>query len=234
MNKSVDSVDVVILAGGLGTRLRSEINNRPKCLASINGKVFLDILIDFYVEQGFKRFIICVGYKKDQVKAHLNNRDDCNIIFSEEITPLGTGGALKLAQSKIKSKLYIVHNGDTFVDLVLFDYIKWFLENDFQFSIVTIKNIMSEQFGTVTVSRDDRIMAFEEKLQSSKSTYINGGVYLIRNGFIDFKSYKEAFSLEKDLIPSLLIKKVYAYFCSGRFIDIGTKESFMNAKLFFK
>ena len=86
-------MDAVILVGGLGIRLRPLLINKPKCLMSINGKPFIDILLDYCIDQGLRRFILCVCYRKEQVIEHLRNRNDCKIIFSEEDKPLGTGGA---------------------------------------------------------------------------------------------------------------------------------------------
>ena len=89
----LSKLDTVILAGGLGTRLQPVLKDKPKCLAPIDGIPFIDILLDDCIEQGLQRFIICVGYLKEQVIEHLCKRNDCIIVFSEEDTPLGTGGA---------------------------------------------------------------------------------------------------------------------------------------------
>ena len=79
-----DFLDFVILVGGLGTRLQS---NKPKCLALINGVPFIDILINYYIKQGIKRFILSLGYLKEMIVEHLSRRDDCEIIFSIEEYP---------------------------------------------------------------------------------------------------------------------------------------------------
>ena len=111
------NIDTVILAGGLGTRLKSVLNDKPKCLAPINGKPFIDILLDYCIKQGFKRFILCVGYLKEQIIEYLNNRSDCEIIFSEEDEPLGTAGAIKNSEPFIKSDPILIMNGDSFINV---------------------------------------------------------------------------------------------------------------------
>ena len=80
-NIDISKIDTVILAGGLGTRLRPAIKDKPKCLARINGKPFIDILLDNCMQQGLRRFILCVGYLKEQVMEHLEDRKDCEIVF---------------------------------------------------------------------------------------------------------------------------------------------------------
>ena len=185
------------------------------------------------MQQGFRRFILCIGYHKDQVKDHFKDYSECEIIFSEEEAPLGTGGALKLAQSKIKSDIYIVHNGDSFIDLIINDMVQWFLANNLNFAIVSTKKDNTEFFGNISVDSNNRITSFEEKEISAKSEFINAGIYLIRRGHIDFSNYRSVCSIENDLIPNLMENSIYAYFSAGDFIDIGTKESYVNAKDFF-
>ena len=103
----------MILVGGLGTSLQPALKDKPKCLALINGKPFIDILIDRCILQGLNRFIICVGHLKEQVIDHLDNRKDCEIIYSEEDKPLGTGGAIKKAHEYSVSNDTFIINGDT-------------------------------------------------------------------------------------------------------------------------
>ena len=95
-------VDVVILCGGLGKRLRGIIKNRPKPMALINGRSFLDYLIFYLVKFGFRRFILCTGYKKSSIKRYYAKRyKNFEFVFSEENVPLGTGGAVKNAKKFI-------------------------------------------------------------------------------------------------------------------------------------
>jgi NDP-sugar pyrophosphorylase family protein len=223
----ISLIDTVILAGGLGTRLRGVLSDKPKCMAFVNGRPFIDILLDHYIAQGLKRFIICVGYKREQVIQHLNNRIDCEIIFSMETRQLGTGGALKNAQGLIKSDPYIVLNGDSFIDINIFEYIKWFQ------SIVITKMINSKRYGNVNFDGNGLITSFEEKNNSSLTNSINAGVYLFKKNIINFSSYGDEFSLEMELFPTLIEQGISTYLCDGKFIDIGTEKSYQNAQLFF-
>ena len=229
----ISLIDTVILAGGLGTRLRGVLSNKPKCMAFVNGRPFIDILLDHYIAQGLKRFIICVGYKREKVIQHLNNRIDCEIIFSKENRQLGTGGALKKAQGLIKSDPYVVLNGDSFIDINILEYIRWFQLNKNDISMVITKTNNSKRYGNVNFDGDGLVTNFEEKNKSSLTNCINAGVYLFKNNFINFSSYGDEFSLEMEFFPTLIEQGISTYHCNGEFIDIGTEKSYQNAQLFF-
>ena len=232
-NIELSQIDTVILAGGLGTRLKPILKDKPKCLAPINGKPFIDILIDNYIEQGLKRFIICVGYLKEQIIEYLCHRNDCEIVFSKEDKPLGTGGALKKAQSLIKSDHYIVLNGDSFIEIDIYKYIKWFqlIQNDISIVITKINN--SKRYGNVTFDKNGLITSFGKKNNSSLPAKINAGVYLFKKNTIDFSHFSDEFSIETEFFPSLIKRGIKTYYCKGKFIDIGTKNSFQDSQLFF-
>ena len=226
-------VDTVILAGGLGTRLKPILKNRPKCLALINGKPFIDILIDNLIEQGLKRFIICVGYLQEQVIQHLTCRNDCEIVFSKEYKPLGTGGALKKAQYLIKSDLYMVLNGDSFIEINISEYIQWFRLSKNNISLVVTKINNSERYGIVNIDENGLITSFKEKNNQSITNIINAGVYLFKKDIYNFSSYDDEFSLEFEFFPSLIEQGISTYHCQGKFIDIGTEKSYKKSKSFF-
>ena len=95
----LEEIDVVILCGGLGTRLSSVLPNRPKSLAPIGEKVFLDILIQELQSYGFQRFILCVGHLSEQIVKHFQNRNQSRFMFSIETVLLGTGGAVPFCLS---------------------------------------------------------------------------------------------------------------------------------------
>jgi len=113
-------IDVAILCGGLGTRLKNVINDRPKSMAEINGTPFLDLLIDHIAKFGFKHFILCTGHMGETIEnRYAGKKPAINIEISREIQPLGTGGALKNGSQLITSNPFLVVNGDSFcaVDL---------------------------------------------------------------------------------------------------------------------
>ena len=109
------NADFLILCGGLGTRLRAVTGETPKVMAQVQGEPFLDFLIRYLVKQGAKRIILCAGYKVEALKSHYQKIfKDIDLMFSVEPEPLGTGGALKNAQSLVKSEYVLGLNGDCF------------------------------------------------------------------------------------------------------------------------
>ena len=230
---NISKIDTVILAGGLGTRLNSLLKEKPKCMALINGKPFIDILIDNCIKQGLKRFIICVGHYKEQVIQYLSNRNDCDIVFSKEHEPLGTGGALKKAQSLINSNIYIVLNGDSFIEINIHEYVQWFQLNENNISMVITKINNSKRYGHVNFDKKGFITSFKEKNNLSFANTINAGVYLFKRDGINFSKYGDKFLLETDFFPTLIDQGIKIYYCKGNFIDIGTVKSYQKAQSFF-
>ena len=123
----LDNIDVLILCGGKGERLSGVLKGRPKPLAKIGAKVFLDILIDRIQGFGFKRILLSVGYHKEQIVKHYSNPEHYALEFCEEDTVLGTGGAVKNARSSIESDPFLVMNGDSICDVDLLKFYRFHL-----------------------------------------------------------------------------------------------------------
>ncbi len=154
-----ESIDVVLLCGGKGQRLKSVVNDRPKVLAEINGRAFLDILIDYIGSFGFKRFILCTGYKADLIREYYKDRStNLKIIFSEEKRPLGTAGAIKNAQGLIKSSPFLVLNGDSLCKLNLKKFIDSYFQKKALFSIVLVQAKQASEYGVVSLGRRNEIL----------------------------------------------------------------------------
>ena len=226
-------IDTVILAGGLGTRLQPVLKDKPKCLAPINGKPFIDILLDNCIDQGLRRFILCVGYLKEQVIEYLSNRNDCEIFFSEEDEPLGTGGALKNAEPFIKSNPVLVLNGDSFVKYNIKDFLLWYYKNNVNASMLLVNVLDIKSFGLIEITKDCIIEGIMEKNDLSSPGLINAGQYLLSKGIINDIPEKNIYSLEKELFPKLInSKQLKGYIRHEDFIDIGTPSSFHKAGSF--
>ena len=231
--RDLSKIDTIILAGGLGNRLKPILKDRPKCMALINGVPFIDILINNCLKQGLRRFIICVGYLKEQVIDHLGNRNDCEIMFSQENKLLDTGGALKKAQPLIKSDIYLVFNGDSLININIDHYVNWFYKNELNISLVITRVNNSNRYGNVIINNNGFITNFEEKNNHDNAGNISTGVYLIKKSDTYFSDFDNIFSLEKDVFPYLVKQgTLSAFFCIGKFIDIGTEKSFRNAQLY--
>jgi len=229
-NIDIKDIDTVILVGGLGYRLKKVLKDIPKCLAPINGTPFIDIILDNCIDQGLQRFIFCVGYLKEKIMDHLTNRKDCEIIYSTEKTSLGTCGAIKNAESYIRSKQSIILNGDTFVDINYQKLIDWHNHTRSEITLVISKINDTSRYGLVNFDQNNKIKSFVEKKEGAKSGWINSGVYIINNKVLDSLTQGEYYSLEKDLFPNYINKNFFAYKNDGFLIDIGTPESYLESQ----
>ena len=230
-NIDISKIDTMILAGGLGTRLQSVLNDKPKCLAPINGKPFIEILLDDCIKQGLRRFILCVGYLKEQVIEHLSQRNDCEIVFSLEEELLGTGGALKNAERHIKTDHFIVLNGDTFLEVNYNEIIDWHCKKNADITMVINYFQNVGRYGSVTFDSNSKIIGFFEKGINQGYGWINAGVYVMVKSILKEIELNINSSLEFDLFPDCIGKSIYGYKNEGNMIDIGTLVSYDEAQL---
>jgi NDP-sugar pyrophosphorylase family protein len=230
----IDQITPVILAGGLGTRLRAVIGDIPKVLAPVNGRPFLSYLLDQLIAARFKKVILCTGYKGDMVRDSFDNFcDGFEIRYSQEDEPLGTGGALRLALDLIQTDWVLVMNGDSFVDMNLRSLVEWHYSKGADASILLLEVPDTGRFGRVTVGKDFGIESFIEKKDVHGPGWINGGIYLVKRNVLGKLPNKIFISLEREVFPDLVSKGFYGYPCSDGFIDIGVPESYQKAGTFF-
>lgn len=229
------SIDVIILCGGLGTRLKPLFPNVPKTLVKIRNKPFLDILLENIISYRFRNIVLCTGYLKEQIKDHFSNyRENSNITFSEEKEPLGTGGALKNAQSLITNDNFLVLNGDSICEIDFNDLEKFHTQKNSLISIVLSKNVLEDdlQYGFVDIDDQQRIISFNEK-SFKKEKLINAGIYMMNKKIFNYISnYNAPLSLEYDLFPKLISNmknKCFGFITESELIDIGTPERYKNA-----
>ena len=227
MKISKIDVDIVILCGGLGTRLNTLLPNAPKALASINGVPFLDKLLTTVNKQGFEKFVLCVGHLKQQIIDHYSQTTNFDISYSLESQQLGTGGAIKNALPTIKNNFFIVMNGDSFCDVSLKSLIEFHQKKDADISVVisTAEN-ERDDVGNIEIDDNYKIISFSEKLKKTPSQNINAGIYVINRSVIDSIDAK-MFSLEVDLFPKLIkYKNIYGFETNNLVYDIGTPKRY--------
>ncbi|MDO8126567.1 MAG: nucleotidyltransferase family protein [Candidatus Brocadiales bacterium] len=223
-------IDAILLCGGLGKRLRDVVNDRPKVMAEIDGRPFLDVLIDFVASYGFRRFILCMGYMGHKIKQHYQSKTgSVDILFSEEKEPLGTGGAIKNAEPLIKSNPFLVMNGDSFCPLNLDEFINFHLTKRALLSIALANVKQTSDYGAIGLDDSKRILSFDEKGRKKKGL-VNAGVYLFDRRVLSLIPDNTPYSLEHDLFPQLANRELYGYITQESFIDIGTPERFEKAK----
>ena len=233
-NSKLSEIDAVILCGGMGNRLRSLVNDRPKPMAEINDKPFLDILIDSFAEFGLRRFILCAGYMSDIIRNYYTDKTTSvgwglphhprRFIVSEENKPLGTAGAIKNAAEHIRSDTFLVANGDSFCSADLSAFYDFHSARHALMSMVVIETENTGDCGMVSLDDSQRITSFDEKNQEATSGYINAGIYLFQKEALSLIPENTAFSLERELFPKLIEQNCYAFVTKGRLFDIGTPE----------
>ena len=231
---SPENTDVLILVGGQGKRLRQVVCDKPKPLADINGRPFLDILIRYVTGYGFRRIILCTGYMSSLVKEHYRTgTDDVEILFSEEQEPLGTGGAIKNAEALIRSNPFLVMNGDSYCAADLGAFVDFHRRKNARLSIVLACSETNEEYGSVTFDFSNRITSFSEKVFRAEKTVINAGLYLMNKDVLSTMPRERRFSLEYNLFPNMVDDRSYGFVTELQLADIGTPQRYEAAKKFF-
>jgi NDP-sugar pyrophosphorylase family protein len=226
---NIDRLDALVLCGGLGTRLRPLIADRPKGLAQIGGKPVLDIIVERLIAQGVRRIVFCVGHMKDQILAHFAIRSDNRFGFSEEASPLGTGGALRNALPHVSSDPFLVLNGDSLCDVDVARFLAFHEACGADASLVLTVPGENRDGGLVELDERSRITQFIEKPGCTHTgSYINAGVYLLNARVVAGPAAE--FSLERDIFPALAEEgRCYGFPVSGEVVDIGTPERWRRA-----
>jgi NDP-sugar pyrophosphorylase family protein len=233
----MEKLDSIILAGGLGTRLKKAIPNLPKSLAPVNGKPFLDLILSVLNNwKCIEKVIIAVGYMADKIVERYGDTSEYSfkILFSVEEELLGTGGAIKKALQYAETDNILVLNGDSYVDINLCDLVKKHLQTNMLMTIVLREVKNANRYGRVKLNSDDRVIFFEEKNPKPSRGYINAGIYLIKKELFDNVKDNKVISLEKELLPVFVEKGAYGYISRGKFIDIGVPEAYKMVDKYLK
>jgi D-glycero-alpha-D-manno-heptose 1-phosphate guanylyltransferase len=225
-------MEAIILAGGLGTRLRGVIGeDTPKCMAPVSGQPFLYYLLQYAIQQGISRVVLSLGHKSEAVINWLNTQDFPLTIDSViEQEPMGTGGGMQLALKECHSEYVIVLNGDTMFQVQLPALLETHVFEDAETTIALKSLTHFERYGIVEKDVRGTITAFQEKAPREQGL-INGGVYCIhRAAFLDRK-LPEKFSFEKDYLERYVDEgKFFGYEDGGYFIDIGVPNDYEQAQ----
>lgn len=224
----------IILAGGFGTRLQSEVSDVPKCMAEVAGKPFLSYLFDYAIAQKFDHIILALGYKADIVIDWISHqRCPFEISYVIEEAPLGTGGAITYALGKVSNKDVFVINGDTFFDVDTHALLEFHRTKQADISITLKPMTDFDRYGSVTTDENNRITLFNEKKYCPEGL-INGGIYIIDRQLFNKLSLPDKFSFEKDVMESQLQNiGIFGFEQDHYFIDIGIPSDFEKANIDF-
>jgi D-glycero-alpha-D-manno-heptose 1-phosphate guanylyltransferase len=234
IEKKLEEIDVVILCGGIGSRLAKIVNDRPKPMAKINQQPFLDILIDYLCEFGLSRFVLCTGHMSEVIQEHYSHKKgSLEFIVSNEQIPLGTAGSIKNAEKFIQSEPFLVANGDSFCSVNLFEFYDFHLSRQSLMTMAVTESEETENSGLVRLDNSQRIVGFEEKKAKAGTGYINAGIYLFQKNILSLIPENTKYSLEYDLFPSLTNLDSFAFVSCKELIDIGTPERYEWAKEYF-
>lgn len=224
--------EAVILAGGLGTRLKTKITGRPKPMALVNGKPFLYYLIRYLSKNNFQHLILAVGYKHEIIRDYFGTRfKGIQITYAVEKTPLGTGGAVLNALNYARNACCFILNGDTYFP-VSFDRMEQLAVKqkcDLVMALRKLGNV--SRYGTVSLNDQGRITGFKEKKKSPAPGLINGGIYYLKKAAFTNIPFPDAFSFENDFLVTHVQRQNFCGIAfTDYFIDIGIPETFEQAQ----
>lgn len=223
--------EAIILAGGLGTRLREAVPDLPKCMAPVAGRPFLSYVIDTLRMQGVHHFILSLGYKAEVIETYLKEHYptlDYTIALEEE--PLGTGGAIRLALESARTNDVLIANGDTLFKVNVAELASLYQQTNAECLLALKPMQRFDRYGVVELDSEGRITSFKEK-QYYEEGLINGGVYLLNKAKFFAYSFPEKFSFEKDYLERYFGKGgFYGVPQQGYFIDIGIPGDYHKAQ----
>lgn len=225
-------LEAAILVGGAGTRLKSIMRDRPKPMAVVGGKPFLEWLIVSLRKRGIARIVLCTGYRSDAIEKYFGDGVawGLEIVYSHESVPLGTGGAIRKALDKLDTNSFLLMNGDSYSDFTMSDLIATHRARRASATIVLVRVDDSLRYGTVVLNKDNAVVSFIEKATKDRGALINAGVYLFKREVIAEIAPGKVVSLEHDVLPKLAGRGLYGMVVDGeRFVDIGTPESYEAA-----
>lgn len=219
--------EAIILAGGLGTRLRSVVADVPKCMAPVNGVPFIDFVITYLKGEGITRFIFSLGYKSEIVIKHLDAAwEGINKVFIIEDEPLGTGGAIKKSCAAVNGENVVIVNGDTIFNISLADLEEEHLFKNAECTIALAELFNFDRYGTVSINEMGTVTEFHEK-QFCETGFINGGIYILNKTRFLQRQLPEKFSFEKNYLESFTSSCVLnGQLYDSYFIDIGVPEDY--------
>jgi D-glycero-alpha-D-manno-heptose 1-phosphate guanylyltransferase len=228
-------MECIVLAGGLGTRLQSVVQDVPKCMAPVNGKPFLHFLFDYAEQQGCTKVILSLGYKHEYVTEWLKTQQrSFTVDYVIEEVPLGTGGGIQLALQKATEQHIAVLNGDTMFRVPLQEMMEFHMQGQAA-TTVALKPMQDfDRYGVVKTDNTARITAFEEKKPQAEGL-INGGVYIIDKDALSAKNLPQKFSFEKDYFEAFVQEgNMYGFVSTEYFIDIGIPSDYEQVQKDFK
>jgi len=225
--------EVIILAGGKGTRLKSVVKDIPKPMAPVANRPFLAFILDYLAQYPIEHVVLSVGYRWDAIKEYFGQTyKGIRLSYAVEKIPLGTGGGIKLAAEFCSSEDIFVLNGDTLFDVNLMSMWKALNFNSLTLGIGVKKMFEFDRYGTLSFDNQGYITHFFEKQYRSQG-WINGGVYLLNRQYLFDLPLPEKFSFEKEILEKRFAQdrfRIFSETTSAYFIDIGIPTDYDKAQ----
>jgi D-glycero-alpha-D-manno-heptose 1-phosphate guanylyltransferase len=231
---TVSKVEAIVLAGGLGTRLRSVVPDLPKPMAPVNGRPFIEYQLDYWIREGITRFVLSVGYKHETVIDHFGpSYRGVELAYAIEDRPLGTGGGLLLACGHLsEGGPFLALNGDTYFEVHLAALQDVHTAHRADITIALFRSPQRGRYMGIRCGPDGEILDLK-MAAGEPGGLANGGVYLVERSVIEGGPWRpdSRSSLEDDILPDLLRrgKRLLGMECAGRFVDIGVPEDYAKA-----
>lgn len=231
-------MQIIILAGGRGTRLGSMTNEIPKSMIQINGIPFLEILIKYLIKSGFSKIVLSVGYLSDKIENYFSNNKSLNveITYSKENKPLGTGGAILNLMDLLENE-FIVINGDTFLELDYEKFIDFSQKKNKLCTLVgfTANNMEYDFINNLLLDDMSDIKDYSKNKTSSNLNYVDAGIYFFKKESMKYFPTSYPISLENEIFPKLIQdNQMGGFVTTSKFYDIGTPEKVLKFANFLK
>lgn len=200
-------------------------------MALIDGRPFLDLIVEQVVTYGFRRVIFCAGYKAEWINRYAGGRSDITALISHEREPLGTGGALKACRHLITSSTVLVLNGDSLCRIDMTAFLLVHRKREACATVAVVQSDGRSDGGGISLNSDDRIVRFQEKASES---FLNAGVYALDSCLLDRIPDHTPCSLEREVFPELLDRPLYGFRTCAPLHDIGTPERLKEFRAWYR
>lgn len=224
-----------VLCGGLGTRVAGQLGDVPKFLAPVGRRCFADLVFEVLARSGVRRVVLGTGHLAEAIERYVAARppSDLEVTLSREPTPLGTGGALKLASKLLRDGPFFVLNGDSLATIPLASLTALHQARGAVASLALLHVPDAARFGAVRFEASGAVTHFDEKGAVGPG-WVNAGIYLLEPSVLDLVPEGRSVSLERDVFPELIGRGLFGCALAGEFLDIGTPESLAAAETFFR
>jgi len=225
-------IPAVILAGGMGTRLRAVSSGLPKPMIQVGGRPFIEYILDTLVDAHVPSIHLAVSFRSEYVQARLGHSyRGTTLRYSIETTPLGTGGAILNCLREHKLSRAMILNGDTLFCVNIDALVAAHINAQSQITMALRHVADPSRYGAVECDTDNRVVAFEENVLQRNDSLINGGIYIVERSALDSVALPDCFSFERDFLqPNVCTLRPLGVVSDGYFIDIGVPEDLERAR----